>query len=547
MHRAWAAVLLAALAVTAASVGVVAAGGGPTPSTASVEHAPSTTDVTPAPSTTDVTPAANATADDDVGVTTNATYGTDQAVTLNVSGTQGRVYSVYVYDEAGERVGYQRLALSAEREPVQLGGLPAGSYRVVVVEADTGEQASATFGVGGPYEPGLVPELAVDEPADVVSVPVALPNGTDTATVELRGERGEYRVTATVVDADGDGVVTLDWNTFHAGRDEVSLSARGPDAVRDAERDYHLSVAVDGEGRDRGAILIDLEPLHSSTVDVYEAPPSGSPEASLERAAASSDVEADEWAFVVVHTQGVFGAVGDVHDLRSVGPDQVVLAIEPIDGGEPVRLTNADYVGVEEGRVVVGFAPGTDALDAGTQYDVTFRIAAAHPYRGGDETSSVNLNVVPAGSEPDATVVTVVDVEAPDRVATNGTANVTVTLANEGERTGTVAVSVTIGGRTAERAVVVPGNGRATVDVPFDASRVLAGDRQYVVEANGSRVTGTVVVGDENADDGPTLADRGGDRDQGSLPGFAAPGTVAALLATAGLAARRRRNRPKRE
>jgi len=532
MHRARALVLVAALAATAASGAGVAAADAPAPPTDRAGATPA--------------------APDDVAVTANDTYATDEGITLNVSGTQGRVYSVYIYDERGTRVAYQRLALSADREPVQVSGLPAGSYRVVAVEADTGEQASTTFGVGGAYEPGLVPELTVDEPADVVSVPVSLPNGTDTATVELRGERGEYRVTATVVDADGDGVVTLDWNTFYAGRDAVSLSARGPDELRDAdrdgdldgflpERDYHLSVAVDGEVRDRGAVLVHLEPLHTSTVDVYEAPPSGSPEASFERAAASSDVETDEWAFVVVRTQGVFGAVDDVDDLRSVGPDQVVLTIDPIDGGEPVRLTSADHVTVEEGRIVVGFAPGNDALEVGERYDVTFRIAAAHPYRGGEVTSSVTLHVIPAGSEPDATVVTVADVQAPDRVAANGTATFTVTLVNDGERTGNATASVTIGGRTASREVRVPGNGRTTVEVTFDASRVLPGDRQYVVEANGSRVTGRIVVGDERAADGPTLADHAGDRDESAIPGFAAPGAVAALLATAGLAARRRR------
>jgi PGF-CTERM protein len=531
MRRTWVVLAVGVVAVVAASawVGAVAA-------------APATTQ----PNTADA-PNATPTPEDEangVSVDANATYSLDDSVRVTVGGQQRNLYVVYLYDDDGSRVALERAPMTGENETFDFGTLPSGSYRVVVVEAQTGTHVSRTFGVDGAYQSGVVPEVTVDEPADVVSVPVTLPNGTSRATVVLEGDRGAYRVEATVVDHDGDGEVVLDWNTFYAGRGAVALHTIGADAVVNATRardldgflregEYHLTVRANGQTLDHGAIVVDLEPLHTSQVDVYEAPDRGSPAASLAAGASTDRVEADEWLFVVVHSQGVFGAVNATRDLRSVGPDQVVLSIVPEDGGEGVRLTDADYVSVEEGRIVVGFAPESEALSVGTQYDVDFRITRAHPYRGGDELTSVMVQVVPAGSEPDAPAFDIESVNAPERVPADGVANFTVTLFNRGERAGRTTVSVTIGGHDTEREVTVPGNGRATVELAFDTARVLQGTREYVVEANDLRATGTLVVGDDRLDDGPTLRDRD---DDNALPGFGpltALAALAAVLATA--------------
>lgn len=488
---------------------------------------------------------------DGVSVETNATYAPDEPVTATITGQERDLYALYVYDENGTRRATERVSLESDEETVSFGALAPGSYRVVVVAVNAGEQVSATFGVGGAYEPGVVPEVTVDQPADVVSVPISLPNGTTRATVSLAGDRGRYRVVAAVVDRDRDGEVVLDWNTFYAGRGNVALRTSGEDAVVDATRErdldgflregeYHLTVRANGTVLDRGAVVVDLEPLYTGRMDVFEAPAAGSPEASFDQRVSTGQVETDEWLFVVVHTQGVFGAVNATRDLRSVGPDQVVLSITPENGDDGVRLTAADYVDVKEGRIVVGFAPGSDALAVDTQYDVDFRIMRAHPYRAGDEVMNVNVRVVPAGTEPDRPVVALESVTAPESVPADGLANFTVTLVNRGERTGSVPVSVTIGGHVTGREVVVEGNGRTVVDLSFDTSRVLEGSRQYVVEANGSRETGTVVVGDADADGGPTLGDRSGD--DGSLPGFGPVAAGVALAAVAMLARRRNRS-----
>lgn len=543
MRRVWVVVAVGVVAVVAASGGAAVQTATADPATAGAR--PATATASPADAQPPVDVGENES--DGVSVHANATYASGESVTITVAGQQGNLYAVYLYDEDGSRVAVERAALTAENETFDVGALPTGSYRVVIVEAQTGVQVSTAFGVGGEYRPGVVPEVAVDEPADVVAVPISLPNGTSRATVTITGDRGEYRVAATVVDRDGDGTVVLEWNTFYAGRGAVALRTPGPDAVANATRErdldgflregeYHLSVRANGRTLDRGAIVVDLEPLHSSRVEVYEAPDRGSPEASLAAGASTDRVEADEWLFVVVHTQGVFGAVNATRDIRSVGPDQVVLSITPEDGREGVRLTRADYASVEEGRIVVGFAPESDALAVGTQYDVDFRITRAHPYRGGDELSRVNVQVVPAGSEPDRPVFELVSVDAPERVPADGVANFTVALQNRGERAGNATVSVTIGGHVTEREVTVPANSRATVELAFDTGRVLEGTREYVVEANDTRVTGTLVVGDDAGDAGPTLRER----DDGSeLPGFG-PIVALAALAVVLVAVRRR-------
>lgn len=526
MRRVWVVLAVGIVAVVAASAW--AGGAVAQPATAQA----STADAQP-------TPPSPENESDDVSVDANETYDPDEPVTVTVAGQQGNLYVVYLYDENGTRVAFERAPMTAESETFDFGTLASGSYRVVVVEAQTAVQVSTTFGVDGEHEPGVVPEVTVDEPADVVTVPVDLPNGTSRATVTIEGDRGAYRVDATVVDRDGDGEVALEWNTFYAGRGAVALGTPGADAVANASRardldgflrrgEYHLSVRANGRTLDRGAVVVDLEPLRTTRMAVYEAPDRGSPAASLAAGTTTDRVEADEWLFVVVHTQGVFGAVNATRDLRSVGPDQVVLSIAPVDGSEGVRLTDADHVSVEEGRIVVGFAPGNDALAVGTQYDVSFRVSRAHPYRGGDELTSVNVRVIPAGSEPDHPVFELESVDAPERVPADGLANFTVELLNRGDRAGTTTVSVTIGGHVTDREVTVPGNGRVTVPLSFDTARVLEGTREYVVEANGSSTTGTIVVGNDSVDDGPTLRDR--DDDGSALPGF---GPLAALAALA--------------
>lgn len=546
MRRAWVVLAAAMIAVVAASApfGVATAGPAIAPATAPATAPASSGDVRPA-----VQPPENES--DGVSVHTNGTYGPGEPVRVTVDGQQRNVYVIYLYDENGTRVALERVPLTANEETFAFGALASGSYRVVVLEAQTGVQVSTTFGVDGEYRPGVVPEVTVDQPADVVSIPVTLPNGTSRATVAIMGDRGAYRVEATVIDRDGDGEVVLDWNTFYAGRGRIALRTAGADAVANASRardldgflrrgEYRLAVRANDRTLDRGAAVVDLEPLQTTRMDVYEAPDRGSPAASLAAGSSTDRVEADEWLFVVVHGQGLFGAVNATRDLRSVGPDQVVLSVTPEDGGDGVRLTAADYVSVEEGRIVVGFAPGNDALAVGTQYDVDFRISRAHPYRGGDELTSVNVRVVPAGSEPDRPVFEVDAVDAPERVPADGLANFTVELLNRGERPGTTTVSVTIGGHVTDREVTVPGNGRVTVPLSFDTARVLEGTREYVVEANGSRTTGTLVVGNDTGDAGPTLRDR--DDDGNALPGFGPVAALAALAALAVVLARARAN-----
>lgn len=479
-----------------------------------------------------------------VSIDVAATYAADEDVTFTLTGTQSRIYSVYVYDADGNAVVREQTQLSARSAQLNVGSFDPGSYRVVVVEAYTGEQATATFGVDGEHEPGLLPEITVDEPADPVQIPVTMPNGSTQATIHLTNEDGAYDVRATVVDEDGDGRVRLEWNTFYAGRGSVALRAQGGDSVIDAERardldgflqedEYHLAVHHDGARLDRGAIVLELEPLHTTQIGVYEAPDEGSAEASFAERTASSRVERDEWTFVVVRTQGIFGAVNATADLRSVGPDQVMLTIEPEDGS-PVNLLAADYVSFGTDRIVYGFAPGNEALVADTRYDITFRISGGHPYRAGEDQTGATLNVVAAGTEPDRPVFKIWAVDAPRSVAADAAVDFGVTIVNQGERAGNVTVTLTIGGNDIEREVRVPGNGQATTELTFDTSHIVQGNRTYVVSANDSRVTGTIQVGEPD-NDNPTLVQ--GDRDgSGAIPGFSVVGAVVALLVAVAIA-----------
>ncbi len=108
---------------------------------------------------------------------------------------------------------------------------------------------------------------------DVLHIPVSLQN-TNTATMVLGGQQLNYRVTSQLTDRDGDGLVTVTWNTSVAGRmatESAAFGATGPDQVTGVSRStgqlttqlqntsYPISVRVDGTETDVGTAVLRRE------------------------------------------------------------------------------------------------------------------------------------------------------------------------------------------------------------------------------------------------------------------------------------------------
>ncbi len=79
------------------------------------------------------------------------------------------------------------------------------------------QEADAPRFVDAPYR---------EHRGDVVLIPVALPNGTTTATVTVKGNGTDYASTLSLHDGSGDGRVTLVWNTYLAGAEPPNATFR---------------------------------------------------------------------------------------------------------------------------------------------------------------------------------------------------------------------------------------------------------------------------------------------------------------------------------
>lgn len=143
---------------------------------------------------------------------------------------------------------------------------------VVAVATPTAASANATF----------AEKVAVEQNGDIASIPVTL-SGTDRATLGIESD-GSFGATLSITDADGDGRVTVQFNTFLAGRDatqafettgpdEVSVVSTTPADVTNATGDYELSIRADSNADDPddvAALVVTERQAHS--LDAWAAP-----------------------------------------------------------------------------------------------------------------------------------------------------------------------------------------------------------------------------------------------------------------------------------
>jgi len=153
------------------------------------------------------------------------------------------------------------------------GGTDPGSYALYFDVPDTTAAATATVTVAdsAPGQASLATRVLTGPRGEVISIPVTLTN-TDTATVRLGSRDLDYLVTATVEDGDGDGAVTVRWDTGVAGQtdDEADAwsAAANTDAVTDVSRStgqlggplalepYPISLRVDGTETEVGVATV---------------------------------------------------------------------------------------------------------------------------------------------------------------------------------------------------------------------------------------------------------------------------------------------------
>jgi len=124
------------------------------------------------------------------------------------------------------------------------GNVPAGGYTVTVTDVRTGVRA-----VAGRYSVAAFPRadaakfierVVTEDRGDVVEIPIRMEGSEAGARATLSvGDVDDtnYVTNLTVVDENGDGEVTVEWNTFTAGVNDLTkvFNVTGPDAIESWE------------------------------------------------------------------------------------------------------------------------------------------------------------------------------------------------------------------------------------------------------------------------------------------------------------------------
>ncbi|WP_256297342.1 DUF7827 domain-containing protein [Haloarchaeobius salinus] len=396
-----------------------------------------------------------------------------------------------------------------------------------------------------------LPNGTTEQPGDVVQIPVGLAGNETEATVVIENESLDYRLVVRVADENRDGVVTLRWNTYHAGfvaTDAVAnrtVAVDQPDRVLDARRTtpqrderlgegrYTVSVRHDDGVVAEDVVVLESDPLRRSSITVLEGPPLADASAAFARSGISGAIEQDEWLFVLVERQSIHGYVDGIEDLTGNGTDGVSFRITRRPDGSAVDLSNATFLHLPQyDEFVVGIPPNATVFDADTDYVARFVVLRSNPYTGGGRvSSSTAFRVLPAGAQPDRPVLEVVDVQAPETVIEGRDATFAVSVVNSGEREGTATVVVSMEGANVTREVTVGPRSQRTVDVAFDTSPLTEGTTEWSVGIDGGArtVTGELEVRltNDTIQEDPTLVPGPRRPNDGGQPGF---GALAALV-----------------
>ncbi|WP_276272921.1 DUF7282 domain-containing protein [Haloarcula litorea] len=150
------------------------------------------------------------------------TFQTDENVTATVeSDAIDRPVDLDLVDEDGEVVEEVEVSIDADGNvEADLGQAEAGNYTITVEDVNTGvNTTSDEFSVveAGDASVSFRDSVYTEEVGDVAEIVVELEN-TDTATIQVGDYTNDnYNITAEIEDGDGDGRVTVQFNSYTAG------------------------------------------------------------------------------------------------------------------------------------------------------------------------------------------------------------------------------------------------------------------------------------------------------------------------------------------
>ncbi|WP_128478716.1 DUF7827 domain-containing protein [Halorussus pelagicus] len=303
-----------------------------------------------------------------------------------------------------------RAASSDAYYEANFSGVEPGSYDISVITADGAAEDSATVTVAEPTEgtASLGNATYTEERGDVVRFNVTF-DGTDRATVRLGSQQVNYISRFTVVDRNGDGEATVEFDTYRAGLspDSPGISAVGEDNVTDfrLETDpipgrldvatYPIEVTVGTTRTAVGSVL--LNDRSTEGIQMWTAPESADANSVAqigEVATQDSDVAFQDWAIVQVQASGLYSYVRNMPDLNddSTGLSMSLTRL----GGMNVPPTD---VSLDRGRLVVDESNNqffvvfdSERLEEGARYQANFTISGDNPYVTEQNATSLVTN-----------------------------------------------------------------------------------------------------------------------------------------------------------
>ena len=291
-----------------------------------------------------------------------------------------------------------------------------GDYTFGFEVTDTGDTATAPISVGAAAEEqaNFEDRTIIEQRGDVAEFTLNLEN-TETAAIVLGSDDVNYRTTVSLEDTDEDGQVSVEVNTFEAGRidseadaweegDDTDIIAvnRHTDQLDDPieAHDYSLSAQIGGEETDVGTLFL----RERATMDAasWTAPGDESDtEDALDMATMDDTTAQSDWAVAQFNVSGVYGYLSEDTSSTSDGDlgNGMNLIIEESGGvnqaGDDYTL-NDDVVELEtdEENDTFYLFLDTEEVDTG-DYEATFEISdedyeGDNPYVDDDESESAS-------------------------------------------------------------------------------------------------------------------------------------------------------------
>jgi len=309
--------------------------------------------------------------------------------------------------------------------------------------------------------------------------------GREELALRIGSESVNYVVEFTAVDGDGDGQVTVVFDTFVAGRGtDPSLSAASADdEIRDTTQvTDQLSAPLDfapypiqalaGEQVAASSLLV-LRPRSLSGTSAAVAPQGASPAATTEfsdRVTRQGTVASGDWALLDVEMAGLYASLDGVAALEddALGYDLVIEEAGVVNA-EPYRVPVSNLTLLtfpDDDRFLAAVDSAT--LDVNSTYNASFTITDANPYVPDDSEERVEteFEVVERTASVD---VDGSELSVPPQSAT---LSGTTTVAPGTELTVSVSGSAETGFQQIERPVV---QGDGTWSATFDFSTLDAG------------------------------------------------------------------------